>query len=295
MRFPTSSAVAIAMATFSVACSAPSSVQRSTPPGTAIRILDATPNVTTPPVASNPTFRCEAHGGDGDHVPLTRQLVLEIDMTAPGTHPIQVVEVLWSMLLPDGGPLTGSLLKQPLTLVPGESQPLSYSRYVRGDELSPLDEGTRAPSQRSLRDIEISTRWRGSGDEQVTVQVVQVRWRSCFDAYEPGATPLGHAEPDSPSLDAAAIRDAIRGLRPRIMRCYERALKRDPKIEGVLTLQLRIAKDGTVARAKKLHQSTIKNQDVIKCALNRAQGWKFPRSKRGGAYTIKLPFNLTPR
>lgn len=102
--------------------------------------------------------------------------------------------------------------------------------------------------------------------------------------------------PDLTPAEVLVIRRTTRQHRaPQIRSCYERALKRDPKIEGVLTLQLRIAKDGTVARAKKLHQSTIKNQYVIKCALNRAQGWKFPRSKRGGAYTIKLPFNLTPR
>lgn len=63
----------------------------------------------------------------------------------------------------------------------------------------------------------------------------------------PDAAPPEPEEPDLPAGAAQNAADVVAALRPAFRDCYEAALRRDPRIEGFTTLEVRLDPAGHVA------------------------------------------------
>ena len=63
----------------------------------------------------------------------------------------------------------------------------------------------------------------------------------------PDAAPPEPEEPDLPASAALNAAEVVAALRPAFRDCYEAALRRDPRIEGFTTLEVRLDATGHVA------------------------------------------------
>jgi hypothetical protein len=63
----------------------------------------------------------------------------------------------------------------------------------------------------------------------------------------PDAAPPEPEEPDLPASAALNAAEVVATLRPAFRDCYEAALRRDPRIEGFTTLEVRLDPTGHVA------------------------------------------------
>ncbi len=73
--------------------------------------------------------------------------------------------------------------------------------------------------------------------------------------------------------------------------CYERALRRDPNLEGKITVRFTIAGSGKVSSAR-----TTTNElspDVGNCIISAFKRFRFPQPD-GGSLTVEYPFMFTP-
>jgi hypothetical protein len=73
--------------------------------------------------------------------------------------------------------------------------------------------------------------------------------------------------------------------------CYERALRRDPNLEGKVTVRFTIAGSGKVSTARTtLNELT---PDVGNCIVSAFKRFRFPQPD-GGSLTVEYPFMFTP-
>ncbi len=73
--------------------------------------------------------------------------------------------------------------------------------------------------------------------------------------------------------------------------CYERALRRDPNLEGKITIRFTIAGSGKVSTARTtLNELT---PDVGSCIVSAFKRFRFPQPD-GGSLTVEYPFMFTP-
>ena len=73
--------------------------------------------------------------------------------------------------------------------------------------------------------------------------------------------------------------------------CYERELKKNPKLAGKVTVQFTIGTVGRVTSAKITVNSTGSSA-VGNCIKQRISMWRFPRPQ-GGDVTVAYPFVFT--
>jgi TonB family protein len=87
------------------------------------------------------------------------------------------------------------------------------------------------------------------------------------------------------------IHNLIRHRAVQIRSCYERHLKRDPKLQGRLTFRFNIDADGEVDNIRLLGD-TFKDPRVGQCAQIVIQRWRFPP---GRAVQVVYPFIFRPQ
>jgi hypothetical protein len=93
-------------------------------------------------------------------------------------------------------------------------------------------------------------------------------------------------------LEADQISPVVRAGMGSLQRCYERALRTNPTLQGKLTLSLRVGADGRVAKAQ-LTASELP-PEAQRCVTDEARKWQFPRPE-GGAVVFEVPLNLRAR
>ena len=90
------------------------------------------------------------------------------------------------------------------------------------------------------------------------------------------------------SLDKGEIARVVRRGWIQIRYCYERQLRKDPKLAGKVTLRWIIGRDGSVQHVSIL-QTTLNNERVENCIARRVYRWRFPQPRGGGKVTIRYP------
>lgn len=98
-------------------------------------------------------------------------------------------------------------------------------------------------------------------------------------------------KPSAPgeSLSRESILSVVKAASARNRFCYERALAKQPTLQGTLTVSFTIAGDGKVSSAT---GSGFPNQTVTDCVVKVFQGLRFPA---GGKVTpVKYPFVFRP-
>lgn len=88
-----------------------------------------------------------------------------------------------------------------------------------------------------------------------------------------------------PGSDVARV--IRRGMRA-VQACYQRALKRDPKLGGKIEIRLTIASLGSVASTEIEHNSVA--ADVGSCVARVAKRWRFSPPRGGQRAEVAVPF-----
>lgn len=94
----------------------------------------------------------------------------------------------------------------------------------------------------------------------------------------------GQMEPDQ-------IARVVKMRLKAVKSCYERELKKDPKLAGKIVIQFTIGELGRITSSK-VASSTMSNPAVGRCILGRMGQWRFPQPK-GGSVTVSYPFVFT--
>ncbi len=92
-------------------------------------------------------------------------------------------------------------------------------------------------------------------------------------------------------IDPAIIRRVIRQHLPEISRCYERQLRRTPKLAGTATAMFVVRADGRVV------QPAVRGMTagLGACIARALEGVRFPPIPGGGTVTVSYPFMFAPQ
>jgi TonB family protein len=89
-------------------------------------------------------------------------------------------------------------------------------------------------------------------------------------------------------LDPGVVAQIVRRGRGAIVRCYERALKGNPRLAGQVVLGMTVTANGRVGRVS-VESSTVADESVGACMVGVARGWRFPPTD-GPEVHISYPF-----
>lgn len=93
-------------------------------------------------------------------------------------------------------------------------------------------------------------------------------------------------------LDSRAIASVVSRRKRAIQSCYEKQLKRNPKLAGKVKVQFTINEMGRVGEARVVEDTTGDRQVGV-CIVSQIKRWRFPRPD-GGSVTVAFPFLFTP-
>jgi len=99
-------------------------------------------------------------------------------------------------------------------------------------------------------------------------------------------TPVTTVSSDVTTPNVVTPDKVIASLRPKFNTCYQDGLKKDPKLEGSVTLSAKIEKDGKVS-AVTPKQLTGLNNAVVKCLSDQLKAASFAAAG-GMNYTTSL-------
>jgi Ca-activated chloride channel family protein len=91
------------------------------------------------------------------------------------------------------------------------------------------------------------------------------------------------------SLDKNIIRRAIDKQRARVRYCYEKALTKNPLLEGKVVISFTITPDGSVT-AVLIRETTLGDADVEACIATVMKELTYPAPAGGGAVIVNYPF-----
>ena len=90
-------------------------------------------------------------------------------------------------------------------------------------------------------------------------------------------------------LDREEIANYIKTQLGQILYCYERQLSANKELFGKVSVKFTISGNGKV-EAQAINDSTLKNNNVEGCMLNKIATWKFPAPKGGTKVIVTYPF-----
>lgn len=94
------------------------------------------------------------------------------------------------------------------------------------------------------------------------------------------------------SIDTAAVKAVFDQHEAELQKCYERALKRDPALEGRVSVYMRIEPSGRTSTVR-ASSPTLTDSAAIDCMERAVRSWQFP-SPEGGAVELRKPFAFRP-
>jgi len=94
------------------------------------------------------------------------------------------------------------------------------------------------------------------------------------------------------SLDSGKIASVVKSRIRSVQDCYEKELKKNPKLGGKITIRFTIGEDGKVSEAR-TESDSMGNPAVADCILSRLRHWRFPKPE-GGNVTVSYPFVFAP-
>lgn len=90
-------------------------------------------------------------------------------------------------------------------------------------------------------------------------------------------------------LDREVIADFIRRNIGHILYCYERSLSANPNLFGKVSVRFVIGASGQV-ETQKIGESTLRDNRVEGCILEKISRWKFPTPRGGVQVSVNYPF-----
>ena len=92
-------------------------------------------------------------------------------------------------------------------------------------------------------------------------------------------------------LSPAEVAKVVNRRLGAIKGCYERALRKNPNLEGKITIRFTIAGSGKVSTARATTNELT--PDVSNCIVGAFKRFRFPQPD-GGSLTVEYPFLFTP-
>lgn len=96
------------------------------------------------------------------------------------------------------------------------------------------------------------------------------------------------AEQVGAGLDADSVRMVVQHHSPQVRVCYDRALKQQDTLSGVVEIQFEVSSEGKVRNAS-VYRNTTGHEGLGKCIATTLKGWRFPRPV-GGDVVFIYPF-----
>jgi hypothetical protein len=93
-------------------------------------------------------------------------------------------------------------------------------------------------------------------------------------------------------IDPGRARAALSQHNLQFRNCYERRLKVNQTLEGRVSVQMRVGRNGRVTAVRT--GGTLRDAQVLSCVRSIAQRIEFPQPS-GGCAVVAAPFNFTPR
>ncbi len=145
---------------------------------------------------------------------------------------------------------------------------------------------TTAPAPAASADKPASDGWEGEGEAKGTTAA----------APTPNAKPApaaGGSKTETRTIEV--IQKIVKDHRQPVRDCYEKARKDIPSLQGDLMIHFVLDPEGKV-KSIELNQerSTLKNPDVVNCAISTIKGLTFPPSSRGMESVVNYPYNFMP-
>ncbi len=98
----------------------------------------------------------------------------------------------------------------------------------------------------------------------------------------------------SGDFDAGTVVRTIRTRIRAIQRCYENELRRNPSLEGKVTVQFTIVERGTVTGARAT-ENTTGSPAVASCVVSTVRRFRFNPGPEGGSVSYSYPFVFAPQ
>ncbi len=98
---------------------------------------------------------------------------------------------------------------------------------------------------------------------------------------------------DTGKIDVHGVNQVFANHRGALQKCYERGLKRDPMLQGKVTLTVRVGRGGATTMVK-ARSHAISDHAALHCMEREAKSWLFP-SPSGGTVLVNKPFRFTPK
>jgi hypothetical protein len=127
-------------------------------------------------------------------------------------------------------------------------------------------------------------------------------WEGEGEAKGPSTAAPSEAKP-APAAGASktetrsieVIQKIVKDHRQPVRDCYEKARKDIPSLQGDMMIHFVLDPEGKV-KSIELNQerSTLKNPDVVNCAIGTIKGLTFPPSSRGMESVVNYPYNFMP-
>lgn len=144
--------------------------------------------------------------------------------------------------------------------------------------------GTPAQSPAPATDSAASDGWEGEGEAKGT------------SAPAPEAKPApaaGGSKTETRTIEV--IQKIVKDHRQPVRDCYDKARKEIPSLQGDMLIHFVLDPEGKVKNIElNQERSTLKNPDVVKCAISTIKGLTFPPSSRGMESVVNYPYNFMP-
>jgi hypothetical protein len=109
---------------------------------------------------------------------------------------------------------------------------------------------------------------------------------------EPGITATG--TPTRGTLPKAVIDAKLDAARPGIQACYEAALKTQPDLRGLVSINFVVGADGRVAHVEAMDgEDALRDAATVDCVLGQIKALEFP-APHGGRVFLSYPLRLEP-
>jgi len=103
----------------------------------------------------------------------------------------------------------------------------------------------------------------------------------------------GPCQPPCKGKVTGPLQAALRGRAGQSRRCYERALRLNPSLQGRLTVNTTVGSNGLVCSAS-IGSNSLGDQSVASCVVGSFQGAQLP-PPQGGCVNAAVPVNFVPK
>jgi hypothetical protein len=154
-----------------------------------------------------------------------------------------------------------------------------------GDELAEATADAEEQADSRAFNIEQNARFLASELEGLSSEAEDPNTKNVATKRAPRAR-------DEGEIDVEQVQRVFSKHRSDLQICYERALKRDPLLQGKVVLTLRVGASGepTMVNAQ---SNAMPDEAALNCMEREAKNWLFPRPK-GGTVLLNKPFRFTP-